>query len=272
MSETFIDAAAVRHRDALLPHVVGAPDIIGDSLISHDHLELRNVPDAGRGWVALNDLPAGTKLWNEAPLSYAATRDGLVRKVDALLWKHEGLCRKRHATSRGAGIVASNYFDFGVYGAYIFEQTSLLNHSCCPNASVRVAFGEHAASGTRMCAKAARRVAIGEQLCISYSTKALFLPTPARRELLQAKWGFWCRCARCELILPDAERDNWVLLEEAAAAADAVGKPASPAAVDSGLVALQRRAAGLLAGWLPDLVEGERFSEDADYYDGIAES
>ena len=207
-------------------------------------------------------------LWIETPLSFAATREGLVRKVDKMLWRHEGLCRKPVAESRSAGIVAANYFDFGVMGSYIFEQTSLLNHSCCPNASVSVVYGDVVASETRATVSVARRIEADEELCISYSSKALFLPTGARRELIQQKWGFCCRCGRCEGTLPQPELERWALLEEAAAAADAIGREPELRAEDPQLVALQARAAALVAEWMPYLAEGERFAEHVESYTG----
>ena len=284
MSRSFLDAVAARNEDAQQPPPQQPPPpqppppqppavkescIFSDSHLTHSSLTVQRIHGAGRGWFATHDLAAGTVLWCETPLSFAATRDGLVRKVDKILWKHDGLCRRPKAESHGAGIVAANFFDFGMYGAYIFERTSLLNHACCPNASVRVVYGETAASETTASVVVARRVSQGEQLCISYSSKALFLPTHARRELVHDKWGFWCRCARCEGTLPQAELGRWSLLEEAAASADALGKPSQQSAQPA-LVALQARAAALVAEWLPDLAEAERFAEDAEYYAGCA--
>ena len=65
-------------------------------------------------------------------------------------------------------------------------------------------------------------------------------------------------------MLPTAEMERWAQLEEAAVAADALGKP-RPKGVDPKVVTQQVRAAELLADWLPDLAEGERFRKDAEY-------
>ena len=274
MSRSFLEVMATRYRDAAGDsggHVQPAVDdtcLFGESRLVHSSLVLRRTVGAGRGWFAIHDLEAGTVLWNERPLNFAATREGLVRKVDKMLWRHEGLCRKPMAESRGAGIVAANYFDFGMYGSYLFEQTSLLNHSCCPNASVRVVYGESVASETVASVHVARHVDADEQLCISYSSKALWLPTDARRELIQQKWGFHCRCNRCEGTLPLPEQERWALLEQAAAAADALNCQTvlQTDHRDPAHMALQARAAALVAEWLPSLAEGERFAEHIERY------
>lgn len=273
MSRSFLDAMAARHHDTRQPQsAVKETCLFGESKLSHDLLIVRRVAGAGRGWFVLGGLEAGTELWSEQPLSFAATREGLVRKVEKVLWRHEGLCRKPIAGSRGEAIVAANFFDCGMYGAYLFEKTSLLNHSCYPNASVRVTYGETVASDTRASVTVARRVQADEQLCISYSSTALFLPTRARRELIYDKWGFWCRCDRCEATLPQLDLERWALLEEAAEAADTMGKPASESELtaDPEFVALQERAAALVSAWLPSLAEGERFAEAVERYAGCA--
>jgi len=109
-------------------------------------------------------------------------------------------------------------------------------------------------------------VASGEQLCICYSDAALFQPREVRRALLHERWGFWCRCSRCEGTLPTREKQRWALLEEAAAAAD--GAKPRPSVVDPSIVTLQLQAAKALDSWLPWLAEGARFKEDAAYFRG----
>ena len=246
----------------------GEDCVLGESCnLEHELVTVQLVDGAGRGVFAQRDIESGTELWSETPLSFAPSRDALVHKVDGMLWRHASLCRKRFAATKGEGIVASNYFDQGVLGAYLFEQTSLLNHACCPNASVRFVRSETRASECRLRTVVARHLERGEQVCISYSSTALFLPTDARRQLLHDRWGFWCHCERCVGTLPAGEQERWAMLEEAAAAADALGKP-RPATVDPAVVALQTRAAELVASWLPALAEGERFAEDAAYLTG----
>ena len=240
----------------------GSDCLYGEFHLEHELVAVRLVADAGRGVFALSLIEPGTELWSESPLTYAESREALVQKVDAMVCHFESLCRKRRASSKGEGIVACNFFDQGVLGAYLFEQTSLLNHACCPTASLH--FEKTFSGECRVRASVVQRLACGEEVCISYSATALFMPTVERRKWLHDRWGFWCRCPRCEGTLPATDMRRWALLEEAAAAADALGKP-RPKTVDPAVVALQRRAAEVLGVWQPDLAEGARFTKSAEY-------
>ena len=258
MSWSFLEAAGSRGRD-----LNGSDCLYGECHLEHALVAVRLVAGAGRGVFALSLIEPGTELWSESPLTYAESREALVQKVDAMVCHFESLCRKRRASSKGEGIVACNFFEQGVLGAYLFKLTSLLNHACCPTASLH--FEHKSFSGEcRVRAIVAQRLDCGKEVCISYSATALFMPTVERRKWLHDRWGFWCRCPRCEGTLPATDLRRWALLEEAAAAADALGKP-RPKTVDPAVVALQRRAAEVIGVWLPDLAEGARFTESAEY-------
>lgn len=138
----------------------------GGKHLAHELLTLREVAGAGRGWFASRDLEPGTQLWQEKAFTVGRNRADLVRRVDAALEKHAAFCRPvadaaepldyfdslwaTHA-SEGEGIVACNYFDNGKYtGAMLFELTSMINHSCCPNASVTMVQSEFGAVYARV--------------------------------------------------------------------------------------------------------------------------
>ena len=195
----------------------------GGKELIHDLLELRSVSGAGRGWFALQDLQPGTELWREKAFTVGRNRRDLVRRVDADLKRHAAFCRpagEAAASSEGEGIVACNFFDNGKYtGAMLFEQTSMLNHSCSPNASVRMLQSEFGACYARVIV--ARHVAAGEQLFITYSNANLFRPREWRP---CSVWAFDAPCGRCAGVLPPEEQERWALLEAAAEAADAAKK------------------------------------------------
>ena len=113
------------------------------------------------------------ELWREKALTVGRNRADLVRRVDADLEKHAALCRpEAGASSQGEGIVKCNYFDNGKsLGAMLFENTSLLNHSCHPNASVKMLISEFGACYSRV--KVTRPIAAGEQVLITYSQAKL---------------------------------------------------------------------------------------------------
>lgn len=195
----------------------------GGKVLNHDLLELRYVRGAGRGWFALQDLLPGTELWKEKAFTVGRNRRDLVRRVDADLEKHAAFCRpagEAAASSEGEGIVACNFFDNGKYtGAMLFEQTSMINHDCNPNASVHMLQSEFGACYARV--TVARHVAAGEQLSITYSNANLFRPREWRPCNV---WAFEAPCKRCAGVLPPEEQERWALLEAAAEAADAAKK------------------------------------------------
>jgi hypothetical protein len=214
----------------------------------------------------MEDLEPGTELWKEKALTVGRNRADLVRRVDSDLEKHAAFCRPKGdaaAASEGEGIVSCNYFDNGACaGAMLFEQTSLLNHACCPNASVRMIVSEYGACYAQVVV--ARRVSAGEQLFITYSAAKLYRPCEERP---CCQWGFGERCPRCERTLPPEELEMWELLEAAATAADAAKRSASRT-VDAAMAALplQVSAAELVCSRLPYLAEAERFAEDVDFF------
>ena len=237
----------------------------GGKVLVHEHLTLRDVGALGRGWFAQCDLPAGTLLWKEKPVTAGRNRADLVRRVHSNLEKHAAFCRPSDpgAESEAEGIVRCNYFDNGRYvGAMLFELTSLLNHSCSPNTSVRMILSEFGACYSQV--QTARPIGAGEQLFITYSASNLFVPSAERPCQV---WGFQPVCPRCSGTLPAPEQELWALLEAAAGAADAAKRlpTRSPEAMMAALP-LQQSAAEALACSMPCLVEAERFAEDASFF------
>ena len=75
-------------------------------------------------------------------------------------------------------------------GSAVYSLASLLNHSCEPN--LEVGFP---ANNARLALTAARDIARGEQLTISYIDATA--SAPVRQEALQWGYGFACGCPRC---------------------------------------------------------------------------
>ena len=188
--------------------------------LTHELLELRDVGSVGRGWFALADIGPGTKLWEEKAFTVGRNRADLVRRVRTDLGKHAAFCRPTDAhdeESQAEGIVKCNYFDNGAFtGSMLFELTSMLNHSCCPNASVWMLQSEFGAVYAQV--TTVRPVAAGEQICITYSRAKLFHPAKNRPCHV---WGFGTPCPRCAQAQLADELDRWALCEAAAAAAAA---------------------------------------------------
>lgn len=229
--------------------------------IQHDFVSLCDVNGLGRGVFAKVFLQIGTELWNEKAMTVAPSRKMLVRRVDADLAKHAIFCWADDTESPGEGIVRCNHYDLGACGAMLFERTSMINHSCTPNASVRMGVSEFGACRARV--TVVKPVQAGEQILITYSAANLFRPRNERRAFF-SRWGFSCVCPRCEGTLAAVDADMWALFEEAATAADAARQ--RPRLADAHTVYLQCRAAGMMHRWCPLLFEGERFAEDATLF------
>ena len=76
-------------------------------------------------------------------------------------------------------------------GLGLFPLTSILNHSCSPNAAFSPA------SGGRMIVRALRDIAAGEEICVHY-VDLLQSRSERQRELLTDKY-FSCACQRCRM-------------------------------------------------------------------------
>ena len=206
--------------------------------------------DAGRGAYARRDLAAGTTMIREAPLRASS----VVELVQLALANHalHDLCGDDDLHR-----VAQNHF-VHEDGVLLFRRVSMLNHSCRPNASIR--FLENGEAEVNL----AREVAVGEELCICYSSVVLFSSLPERQSELLSRWGFACGCERCAGRLDEEESSMWRQLEDAAAAVQHA-KPRGPN-VDPNISVKQREALALIEARLPLLHERERFRFDAAYF------
>ncbi|GFR51322.1 hypothetical protein Agub_g13687 [Astrephomene gubernaculifera] len=75
--------------------------------------------------------------------------------------------------------------------AGLWPEAALLNHSCCPNASVLLV-------GGAMYVRAGRALLQGEEVTVSYlGGKGLFQDVAERRRQLRGSHGFICCCPRC---------------------------------------------------------------------------
>jgi len=204
------------------------------------HVILREIsPHLGRGWFAQEDLPAGTILWREHPRAVASSRKDLIQLVQENAPEFQHLCyydednndtrsnddenesyscccgssnnKSNPKKKMAEGIVRCNHFAAAPDLMLLFDDISLLNHSCNPNASVVMRDDEsNRHSGSLDCRKedslggvqglvqTARQIAAGDEINISYSDEALFWPWRQRHEYMQSRWGFDCACERCQ--------------------------------------------------------------------------
>ena len=75
------------------------------------------------------------------------------------------------------------------FGAGLFIEASVFNHSCRPNAA-RVFDGKH------MQVRAMRRIAVGEEITLQYGS--ILYPKDHRQKHLKEGFHFVCNCMRCQ--------------------------------------------------------------------------
>ena len=87
--------------------------------------------------------------------------------------------------------------------AGLFEHVAYVNHSCQPNAAIRVLGRE---SGYELRFIALRSIARGQEITISYIRNSLLMqPVGSRRRHLRS-WGFRCECVRCAAVHDDTRQ------------------------------------------------------------------
>lgn len=100
-----------------------------------------------------------------------------------------------------AGIVGTNAFG-NDKSFCVFKEASRFNHSCCPNMDHHWSAGHYRFT-------AARDIAAGEELCISYLRIGQLLQSQDERQQdLSRTYNFKCRCDACEGKLMDIALSN----------------------------------------------------------------
>lgn len=197
------------------------------------NLEIYTTPTSGRGIQTLiPNIPAGTLLLLETPLirdlpllpsrSHASR---LKRAVHSLskedqtffvqLSSHHGGRPADTEMSRFRANAMQSEDDARQEAWTLYRYISFLNHSCCPNASVRVVDVEE---GT-MELRTLRDIPLaGTEITIDYYPDwsdepwrlftAPLQRVAERRRLLRQRWGFVCQCAGCIDTSTDRLREN----------------------------------------------------------------
>mmetsp|Transcript_72746 Transcript_72746/g.236248 ORF Transcript_72746/g.236248 Transcript_72746/m.236248 type:complete len:393 (-) Transcript_72746:501-1679(-) len=198
----------------------------GGGLDRTDCFEIVEVPNKGKGVVATRDIEKGEPIVVEHPVvSFIdAERSGLQSKVrrsvsgEQLQLKEEQLSpiakalvfelHDRYAVDGKEktleGIVSTNAFqgDDNQYATNLLLVISRFNCSCKANASANWRSQEK-----RQAVYATRRIAKGEEICISYlDTKQA--STEVRRAYLEKKYGYTCMCESCVFSTPESDNNS----------------------------------------------------------------
>lgn len=169
-----------------------------------DMFELRATPDKGIGAFATSSVPAGTSFFKEVPIM---TFDKLwcfisgaevIRKYNRLPPADRTLFDEaRHDMKHPSGCGCKK----GTAGAnsfgdppHVYPIGSRFNHSCEPNIMMLSPL-----RGIYQTFRTTRAVALGEELCFSYSTNLEHLSTAQRKvELSKDAYNFECLCSLCQ--------------------------------------------------------------------------
>lgn len=84
-----------------------------------------------------------------------------------------------------------------VRGYAIFAQASMFNHDCLPNACRFEYLDRDGDGNTEVIVRALHEIEEGSEVCLSYFP--VDYPYGDRQERLQDEYGFWCKCARCNV-------------------------------------------------------------------------
>lgn len=177
--------------------------------VNSEPFAVQPLAGCGLGCVALTDVPRGTRLLAERPLTLEGPGLLAIEKTVAALSAAE------HATffdlAQDAalfgestpksieGIIGTNGIPFTAadgreFGA-IFPRAARINHSCDANAIYAWHDGLR-----RLTVHAARPIRRGEEITFNYSCfDRVFCPRDERRRRLRENFGFACACRKCAL-------------------------------------------------------------------------
>ncbi|KAF2108247.1 hypothetical protein BDV96DRAFT_504933 [Lophiotrema nucula] len=193
---------------------------------------LRDVPGKGKGLVAIEDIPKGTRVLLEQPVITTPERQRddewlkthISQQVDSLS-EHQrqsflsmhNLYPYQNVAEQSLGIIRTNSLPIEAdgIGAGIFLKACLINHSCDNNAQKN-----WNQSIKRHTVHALRDIPKGEEITIYYlgldSSRAI------RQKKLQDKFGFLCSCRLCSLPTEQSQ-DNDKRLERINRLDDLIG-------------------------------------------------
>eukprot|EP00667_Euglena_gracilis_P022356 EG_transcript_24825 len=224
---------------------------------THPLLEVRQCA-AGRGWFAARPIEAGAVLFSRRPLATGDSLEDIASKIDAAAAPYNGLCRPEGAPA-AHGIAERNCFR-SVAGRWLLygPDISLINHACCPSASV--------VWGPQGCAHVVAICTLqpGDELTFCYSSALLFSPLQKRRQELAERWGFTCGCERCGGPMEAAEASMWEALE--AGQAEVTANTPRRLAINEGLVALLKDVLAALRVRRPWLCEALDLHDALRYF------
>lgn len=179
---------------------------------------LRDVPGKGKGLVAIENIPKGTRILSEQPVITTPERQRddewlkthISQQVDSLS-EHQrqsflsmhNLYPYQNVAEQSLGIIRTNGLPIEAdgIGGGVFLEACRINHSCDNNAQ------KHwSQSIKRHTVHALRDIPKGEEITVYYL--GLDSSRAVRQKKLQDKFGFLCSCRLCSLPAEQSEESD----------------------------------------------------------------
>lgn len=187
-------------------------------IVATDLFQGCEIPGAGFGYVALQDIPKGTILLEDTPIfrlpegiTNEVVRNHLIRLPPTVQQQFMDLCIGYQYLNDGeylgrfrANALPCGYDNVDGTGrklAGLLLLAARFNHSCVPNVTFK---WDSQAGVMRFCALSA--ISRAQELCIAYDVSSLLFTRDARRARLQGSSGFLCHCPAC--IIENRDSDD----------------------------------------------------------------
>jgi hypothetical protein len=216
LSSEFTAAVSIANENS--ENLMGAGDVITQSMTGNPLYALQDIPGKGKGLVAIEKIFKGTRILSEEPiitiprneLNSERVRTTICQQVDALS-EHQrqgflsmhNIYPYENTAEQYLGILQTNTLpiDTDESGGGIFLEACRINHACDNNA--QKSWNENT---TRHTVHALRDIDKGEEITITY-IRAL-RNRKSRREALHAKFDFECLCPLCSLPLEQSQESD----------------------------------------------------------------
>jgi hypothetical protein len=160
------------------------------------------IPNKGFGWIATQDIPIGTRLFKDVPVSSpikqplsAILKDMSIdqlAKLDALSYhshniKDAKIDNNKNVNDIREHRIRNNVFQVGKwYKLYLV--IARINHSCDSNAKL-----------VNDCIVSKRKIVKGEEITITYAADLVrdLKDIKKRKAFLMSCWKFDCNCSKC---------------------------------------------------------------------------
>jgi len=164
-------------------------------------ITVREIPNKGKGVVALRDIKMGEVVMTEKPLLIFKAGNHLTQCLSKMTDQGKRKLmqlydRENETEGKVLGILVTNCLAGRMATSVLYYQISRLNHSCVPNVVINQQFPTSVI--------AIRNIPAGEEVSWCYNGDALYQDRHTRHMELQQGWAIpLCKCKYCTLSTED---------------------------------------------------------------------